>query len=781
MVTNRTVVTSTCGVFFLWGTFAILSAPNGTDRLRSIDVGERTNESAEQKTCVSRSDMSPDDTVDRFPNVRLVNHDEPIVALPTKIKALPSGSVPSPGSSPDAATDWQSQWQIDQRSMTDDDRIVLASLPPMCVSELPGLDLRDQVDRVALATNETAIEDPIRYPLSPHSPLNTIPKNDRTLNPIDQSGDWQPNANATLATKIPTAHLANQPNPHAVTSSSAAPKKSDGTGPDPHFEIYSRSAFPSAKDCAVCHQQIYDEWSSSSHAYASVSPMFHAFENKINRLAQGTLGYFCLRCHAPVATTMGLRRDQPIWDGPRVFREGVTCVACHRVKTINTKSDGERRMEPGDIYAPVYGSSDGTGAAVANKYSQFFKIKTNPQDTTLGQPMHQRAIQFEELAESTFCMSCHQVAVKPGIKLEVVWDQYRASPAYRDGVTCQDCHNGKVPGVDAGYSIGPAAVVENKVVNPERQHSNHAFYGPGYSIAHPGIFPDNLAADRWTFNQWLEFDWRAGWGTNQFEDALADRKIQADFPSTWQNIDDRFDARVIIDTNQKKLAYKTDLRRQVLENGSKLDGPFFSGTPSSNQNLDFRYCLTNINPGHNMPSGSLGAQPQIWMNVVLIGPAGDRLWETGYVDSNGDLADRHSLDVAASKIPYDPQLMNLQTRFLTTNVKGTDREMYLPFNVDIDQLPFLRPASQPVTVLNHPPLIRMEAHSIPPLGSRNVKYSVPGRLLQQSGQYRLSVRLRSRAEPIYFMKFCNATPEMIRSMNEGIADFHTSSVVFEVH
>jgi hypothetical protein len=217
-----------------------------------------------------------------------------------------------------------------------------------------------------------------------------------------------------------------------------------------------------------------------------------------------------------------------------------------------------------------------------------------------------------------------------------------------------------------------------------------------------------------------------------------------------------------------------------MENGSKLDGPFFADTPCVEQPLNFRYCLTNTSTGHNMPSGSLGAQPQLWMNVVLIDPNGLRIWETGYLDSNGDLADNHSLDVLARRIPLDTQLMNLQSKFLTTNVKGTDREMYLPINLDIDQLPFLRPAQQPITVLNHPPFIRMEAHSIPALGSRNVKYSVPARLIQQPGTYRLSVRMRSRAEPIYFMRFCDATPEMQRMMNEWIVDFHTQTVAFDI-
>ncbi|MEL7497957.1 MAG: multiheme c-type cytochrome [Planctomycetota bacterium] len=558
--------------------------------------------------------------------------------------------------------------------------------------------------------------------------------------------------------------------------------QSDASDEDPHLELYSRDPFPSAKQCAQCHKQIYEEWASSSHAYASISPMFHVFEETINKLSQGTIGYFCYRCHSPVSTAMGLRRDQPIWDGPRVFREGVTCVACHRVKIPYGKTDGERRIEPGDIYAPVYGSGDGRGVSIADKYSEYFKVKTDRSSPKKpGQPLHRRAIQFEELSKSSFCMSCHQVAVEPGIKLEVVWDQYRASPAYRQGISCQDCHMGRVPGLDEGYSVGPGAIVNDRVINAEKKHSNHVFYGPGYSIAHPGVFPDNLEADRWTVPQWLEFDWRAGWGTDAFEDAIAQGKMDWHFPPTWSEVDDRYDAREIIDANLAKLEYKRDLRRQLLENGSKLDGPFFNEAPAIGQPLKFRFCLTNLNSGHNMPSGSLGAQPQLWMNVVLIDPNGNRVWESGYLDSNGDLADNHSLDVLARKVPLDTQLFNLQTKFLTTNVKGTDREMYLPVNFDIDQIPFLRPPQQPVSVINHPPFIRMEAHSIPPLGKRNAKFAVPSRLLQTRGTYRLTVRMRSRAEPIYFMRFCNATPEMQRMMNEWICDFHINTVTFEVH
>jgi len=124
--------------------------------------------------------------------------------------------------------------------------------------------------------------------------------------------------------------------------------------------------------------------------------------------------------------------------------------------------------------------------------------------------------------------------------------------------------------------------------------------------------------------------------------------------------------------------------------------------------------------------------------------------------------------------------VNFQTKFLTTNVKGTDREMYLPVNFDIDPLPHLRPPQIPTTVLNHPPLVRLENHSLPPLGSKRARYQVPGNLIRKPGKYRLAFRIRSRAEPIYFMRFVGADKEMERRMNERMLSFKTQTVELEV-
>jgi hypothetical protein len=552
-------------------------------------------------------------------------------------------------------------------------------------------------------------------------------------------------------------------------------------GKDPHRGLYEETEFPSAVTCGRCHQKIFTEWAASNHAYASISPMFHKFEQALNDLSSGTIGSFCVRCHQQVGTQLGEPRELPLWDRSVVAREGITCVTCHRVNAEFGKVNGERHIEPGPISAPVYGigRADNLGDVIQN--SDEYKISNGPGEA--GSPIHLGAVKFDQIGESQFCVSCHQVAVNLGIKLEVVWEQYRDSPAAKEGTTCQECHMGRVPGEAAGYSEWPIAIVNGRVVgDPKARHSNHSFFGPGYPISHPGLFPFNPRGLKWTIKEWLTFDYRAGWGLPDWEAKLTAGDVTTpEFPPEWTKPEDRKRARFVIQQNEKLLEDKRRDRLAVMENGSRLDGPFFDdGKPARGKDLDLRYRVTNVDRGHNFPSGSLGAQPEIWLNVALIDPDGENVWESGYVDGNGDMADLHSLDVAAGTVEHDDQLFNLQTKFLTTNVKGTDREMYLPVQFDIDQLPFLRPANLPTSVLNHPPFVRMEGRSIPPLGWRDAEYSIPGEVLTKPGTYRLQARMRSRAEPIYFMRFVGATREMEQRINDWMIDIHPYAVEFEI-
>ncbi len=597
-------------------------------------------------------------------------------------------------------------------------------------------------------------------------------------------GDDLLGADQPLVGDDPLSSMAPQPSalptPHAGASAGvglSAPQTRVPGEPDPHAELLAEHAYPSAQTCAKCHPKHFEEWRTSAHAYAVLSPMYQRFEQTMIELTEGTVGTFCARCHGPVAIQMEYPRAASALDAPAIVREGITCIACHRVNEAYGRTNGQRRIEPGDIYEPVYGGGDGQGLARAISQREQLKLKLTPEDKSSGQPIHREARYFEPITRSDFCASCHQVAVHPGIWLEVVHAQYRSGPAAAKGISCQDCHMGAVPGKPEGYEQCQIAELGGKPWGDVRKHANHTFWGPGYSIAHPGVFPIHEKAARWTPREWLAFDYYSDWGKDDFE-----RNVPAgmSFPAPWDNTDDRRDARKIIEANQASLDRKRGSSIDVMESALAIEGPFFKNPPTAASDLQFTYRVRNISEGHNLPTGSLGAQPQVWLNVALIGPDGRSVWESGYLDSNGDLADLQSQDVALGKLPRDAQLFNLQTKFLLNSFRGTDREVALPLNFNLDQLVFLRPGAVPVTVLNHPPSIRMEAHSIPPLGYRDANYRIPAIYLQQPGTYRLSVRMRSRPEPSYLMRQVGATPDMIRRMNEGILNMHPRSQPFIV-
>ncbi|MEM1228288.1 MAG: multiheme c-type cytochrome [Planctomycetota bacterium] len=564
------------------------------------------------------------------------------------------------------------------------------------------------------------------------------------------------------------------PAPHSIAKEKPPrdPKK-----PDPHLGLWTEDCYPSADSCRSCHPKHYEEWRASSHAYSSVSPMFNRFEQAMTDLTLGTVGSFCVRCHLPVAIQLEIPRTQSILDAPAIVREGVTCIACHRINEYYGRSHGDRRIEPGGIHAPVGRGGSGTGLAAALAAPDKYKLKTSPGQKGPGQDIHNGSYFFAPLKTGDICTSCHQVAVHPGIWLEVVHAQYRSGPAAKRGVTCQDCHMGAVPGKDCGYEECHVAELSGKPYGSPRKHANHTFWGPGYSIAHPGIFPHNPKAKAYTPRQWLLYDHRAGWGTKEFERNVPDGMT---FPKPWDNVDDRIDGRKIIDANLEKMHEKRGFAAATLAAGGQVSEPIFYSQPMRNRPLKIAYRVDNVSDGHNLPTGSLGAQPQLWLNAVLINPQGVRVWETGYLDSNADLADMHSVDVAEGRIPPDRSLFNLQTKFLISNVRGTDREVALPVNYSLDQVPLLRPGAVPVSVLNHPPLIRMEAHSIAPLDHRLSKHTIPASAFTVPGPYRLSVRMRSRTEPMYFMRLIDCTPDMIRRMNERMIDFEHGTFTFMV-
>ncbi len=177
-----------------------------------------------------------------------------------------------------------------------------------------------------------------------------------------------------------------------------------GGEPPPPWPVFERKL--SASTCALCHQSQYKQWRKSRHALA-MGP------GVIGQLAAAGLAHprfvrNCLSCHAP-----GNRQELAV----KAFmvgapltpfaRQGITCADCH--------------VRHYQRFGPPLSAYLAAGRVVHNGFT--------PES---------------DFTHSRFCASCHQFhksgARLNGVLLENTYNEWRASPYAKDGITCQSCH-----------------------------------------------------------------------------------------------------------------------------------------------------------------------------------------------------------------------------------------------------------------------------------------------------------------------------------------------------
>ncbi len=509
-----------------------------------------------------------------------------------------------------------------------------------------------------------------------------------------------------------------------------------------HQKLFEESRFPSATTCKTCHPDHYREWSVSAHAYAQMSPVFNAMHGRILQLTNGTNGDFCIRCHTPV----GMNLEEPEFmsniDRHPTSREGITCIACHRLDQAYGKLSGRLAIVEGGIFDPVYGPSKDSKILKEVIESGAYGTNIDPERKS-GRAIHSDVYQLPQLTSSAFCGTCHDVNLVNGFRLEEAFSEYKTSPAAKRGVSCQDCHMGVEPGVDSGYATEHAAVVGGIKTAP-RKRTNHMFAGPDYSILHPGIFPHNVEAARLaTIREWLTFDYKAGWGADEFE-AQVPEGYQ--FPPRWTSADDRYEAREILADNLELLDEIGRQRLQVLRAGYQL-GDVAVGK-SEPDGIDFKVAFRNGTDGHNVPTG-FDAERVVWLYVTVTDADDKVVFESGDLDPNGDLRDSHSLYVHNGELPLDRQLFSLQSRFITRMVRGGEREQVLAVNYSPDPLPFLRPSTSSTVLTGRPAGARKHRQTIAPLDTKWARYRVSKKALQGSkGPYTVRIQIKAAMVPV---------------------------------
>ena len=626
----------------------------------------------------------------------------------------------------------------------------------VCLVSVPGVSLAQQPAEapavVPVPTASPAEDD--RQPPTPANPTVAPSSDDDLLAPAPAGTTAAPSSDDDLLlpqsgdTNAPMPDdlllVPNAPNPPPVRSATV----STGNAAADHAQLLVESKFPSASTCATCHPTQFRQWSVSQHAYAQLSPIFNAFQATVDKMTAGTNGDFCIRCH----TQVGMQIKEPVlisnMDRNPTSREGITCISCHRVKNNYGKVSGRIAIQQGDLFEPVFGPR---GPANLKKVlSQPDKFQVVTKRGEIGRAIHTNVIKFDPLEKSGFCGDCHDVNLLNGFRLEEAFTQFKNSPANKRGETCQDCHMGKIPGVKSGYAFGPAAMIGDQPT-PSRKLTNHSFAGPDYSVIHPGLFPFNVKAQELaTMREWLQFDYKAGWGTDAFEN-----KVAADykFPPRWQAIDDRYDARAILDDQFAKLEEINHQRYQILRRGFQLHQLVVEQNDA--RGIKFKVKVANGTDGHGAPTG-FDLDRTYFLQATVTDRRGKVIFASGDRDPNGDIRYSESSYVHNRKLPFDKYLFTLQSKSIVTLLRGGENVQVIPVNQSIDPLPFVRPSTNADFLVGRPGGARKHATVLPPGGSRWANYKVEASQLTGQAPYKVNLKFITQMVPVNLLREVNA-------------------------
>lgn len=509
-----------------------------------------------------------------------------------------------------------------------------------------------------------------------------------------------------------------------------------------HYELAVINRFPSAAQCADCHPAQYREWASSPHAYAQISPMFNAMQGTFIKRSGGTNGDFCIRCHSEVGMTL----NEPLFTSnakrSMVSREGITCVVCHRIGKPFGRVSGRFGLEQGDIYQPMYGPLTDE---ILKKVIQEYNVSPAPGVKVAGQAIHSGAEKRLYFSNAQLCSMCHDVNSQNGFRLESAYTQFLNSPAKKRGEVCQDCHMGKIPGIESGYEKGPVAHIGG-VPTPAQKRTNHAFPGPDYSIVHPGIFPHSTEGPTIAaFEDWLSFDFKAGWGSDIFESVKHD---DHPFPEAWKSHHKRRRAYKFIEAQIARLAEADVGRYQLLRRAYQFGA--FVVDENSSDGISFRLQVKNGTDGHNAPTG-FDSERIVFVQVTVTDREGTVIFRSGDRDPNGDLRDLQSRYVHNWEVPADPYLLSLESDFLGLTIRGGLRSEILTVDFSQTPLPFVRPNTASSLLTGRPPDTQKFVRTLPPNGTRWGEYLVKPDALTGKTPYTVNIKFIAQMMPVHLV------------------------------
>src|SRR6267142_2170793 len=124
------------------------------------------------------------------------------------------------------------------------------------------------------------------------------------------------------------------------------------------------------QSCAGCHKDQFNDWAGSMHAYASNDPVFLAMNKRGQRETNGSLGKFCVNCHAPIAVREGKTTDGLNLEQLETKYKGVTCYFCHSIESVDGTHDAAVTLANDGVLRGSFSNPSPNGRPHKSEYSE---------------------------------------------------------------------------------------------------------------------------------------------------------------------------------------------------------------------------------------------------------------------------------------------------------------------------------------------------------------------------------------------------------------------------
>lgn len=375
--------------------------------------------------------------------------------------------------------------------------------------------------------------------------------------------------------------------------------------------------FMDSKRCGECHKEIYDQWNSSMHHFASFNNQYYRKSIEYMQDISGTQGSkWCAGCHDHAMLFSG-KFERPVREQIETpeAQAGLGCISCHSISEVHgSMGNGGFTIE----YPELHELASSDNPLVRWVHNFVTEKAPEPHRRTFMKPFMRNSAEF--------CSACHKV------HLDVPVNNYRWTRGFNDydnwqasGVsgqgarsfyypekplTCGGCHMQLVPSKD------PAA--HNGMIH------SHRFATANTAVPTANRDETQLkAVQGFLKSGFIAVDIFAATPAEEAPGVQMQRRAAADHPQQ---------AMTSFAVGEEAETAQQFFLREVSNVAAPLDQAGARFKPGSTARVDVVVRTKKI--GHFFPGGTVDAF-DVWLELEGRDASGKQIYWSGKVDDNG--------------------------------------------------------------------------------------------------------------------------------------------------